>query len=391
MVVQSKARSRPRAARSLLIGAVRDVLEHWELTPAGAEPIWKLERLFRDHLGGGHPLAVSSATVGLEVALRTVGVAPGDEVVMSAYDWGAAAGAVVRCGALPVFADIAAATPTLDPESLASRISPRTRAVVVTHYGGCPAYLDAVTELAQRHNLSVIEDCAQALGARYGGRPVGSFGDAAVFSFGWGKLLSAGEGGLVAFRDAALWRRAVGLCQHPLRQVREGATGQGDLAMNARIHPLAAALVLAQWELWPQWLERRRTVCLRLAQALLGVQGVLVPGDPVYGVHSFHRFLIVLPDEVAAQRVAEGMRERGFPVLGSLVREPLHLRAPFRDRYSPGDCPQAEHWCRAALCIEADWTRVPWSWTRRLAAALRGELADVVGASHVGAGGGTRG
>jgi dTDP-4-amino-4,6-dideoxygalactose transaminase len=178
--------------------AVLEALRDWPQTPAGGAPIRKIEELLSEYVGG-RALAVGSGTVALEVALRAAGVGPGDEVVLPAYDWGAAAGAVLRCGAQPVFADVDAVRATLDPASLKARITRRTVAVVVTHWAGCPADLDAILAVARSRGLFVIEDCAQALGARYQGRPVGSFGDAAVFSFGWGKLVCAGEGGAVVF------------------------------------------------------------------------------------------------------------------------------------------------------------------------------------------------
>jgi dTDP-4-amino-4,6-dideoxygalactose transaminase len=380
----AEAPLRPQSGRPAMRRAVLEVLRQWELTPNGGAPVCTLEELFAQYLGGRHTLAVSSGTTGLEVVLRAGGVGPGDEVVLPAYDWGAAAGAALRCGAQPVFADVDPITATLDAESLASRIGPRTRAVVVTHYAGCPADLDAVMPAARRHGLFVVEDCAQALGARYHERPVGTFGDAAVFSFGWGKLLCAGEGGLLAFQDVALWRRAVGLSQHPLRQLRQGAAELGDLAMNARLHPLAAALVLAQWELWPQWLERRRFACLTLSEALRSIPGTIMPQDPPYGRHSFHRFLLTLPNEQAACQVRQRLIGDGYPVTCGTVQEPLHRRAPFRARFRPGDCPQAEDWCRAALCVQADWTRASSSWVRCLARALRRAIISLPGGDHAG-------
>jgi len=368
------------AMRRTLLQALRE----WPQTPGGGGPIRKVEELLSEYVGG-RTLAVSSGTVALEVALRTAGVAPGDEVVLPAYDWGAAAGAVLRCGAQPVFADVDPVRATLDPASLKARITPRTVAVVLTHWAGCPAELDAILAVAPARGLFVVEDCAQALGARYKGRPVGWFGDAAVFSFGWGKLVCAGEGGAVAFRDAQLWRRAVGLCQHPLRQFREKVEGLGDLAMNARMHPLAAALVLAQWQLWPAWLERRRRACLDLTGRLEHLAGLAVPSDPPQGTHSFHRYVLRLPDETWASKLRGRLAEQGFAVLDGHVRQPLHLREQFRVNAALRDCPQAERWSRCSLAVDQDWTRVSKSWLKRFADAVLGEINSVGGHDAAGA------
>jgi dTDP-4-amino-4,6-dideoxygalactose transaminase len=358
--------------------AVLEALRDWPQTPAGGAPIRKIEELLSEYVGG-RALAVGSGTVALEVALRAAGVGPGDEVVLPAYDWGAAAGAVLRCGAQPVFADVDAVRATLDPASLKARITRRTVAVVVTHWAGCPADLDAILAVARSRGLFVIEDCAQALGARYQGRPVGSFGDAAVFSFGWGKLVCAGEGGAVVFRDAQLWRRAVGLCQHPLRQLREQVEGLGDLAMNARMHPLPAALVAAQWELWPAWLERRRRACIYLTERLKHRTGLVAPSDPPQGIHSFHRYVLRLPEESLALKLRGRLAEEGFAVVNGQVHQPLHLRVQVNA--APGECPQAEHWSRCSLAVDQDWTRVSQSWLKRFADAVLGEI-NAMGDCH---------
>lgn len=354
--------------------AVLDVLRRWsQLTPAGGETIRRLEEVFAGY-AGGHALAVSSGTMALEVALRAAGVGRGDEVVLSAYDWGAAAGAVLRCGARPVFADVDPRTLTLSPVSLARCVASRTRAVVITHWGGCPADLAGILEVARRHRLFTLEDCAQGLGAMWGDRPVGSFGDAAAFSFGWGKLVSAGEGGVVVFRDEALWRRAVGLSQHPLRQLREAANGLRDLAMNARMHPLAAAMVLAQWELWPKWLERRRAACLELSGRLAGREGVAAPVDPPYGKHSFHRYLLRLWEEPLASHLLEALKTRGWPVAPAFPHETLCQRAGLRQGRKRIRCQHAEQACRTTLVVELDWARVTRSRLQRLARLLSAEV-----------------
>lgn len=355
-VAASGKAGRASSVLSAMRRAVLQVLAKWpELTPAGGEVIRAVERRLEEYVGG-HAVAVSSGTVAIEVGLRALGIGSGDEVVVSPYDWGATTGAVLRCGAKPVFADIDPRTATMAPASLAARIGPRTKAVVVTHWAGCPADLDGVLELARRHRLFVLEDCAQALGATYRDRPVGSFGDAAVFSFGWGKLVCAGEGGALVFRREELWRKAVGLSQHPLRQFREGAWGLGDLAMNARMHPLAAALVLAQWDRWPGWLERRRRACLYLSSQLRGWRGVAVPFDPPHGQHSFHRYVLRFDRTSVALHVLELLSKQGWAAAAAFPQQPLHHR--LRPRGRRDRCPEAERACQGSIVLDLDWCKV---------------------------------
>ncbi len=364
---QSERRTRERA--------VRAVLRQWdELTPAGAGPIRELEARFAGWLGTPYVLAMSSATAAIEVALRAAGIGPGDEVILSAYDWGAAAGAVLRVGAQPVFADVELRTGILDPSSVNKRLTARTTGLVVTHLFGCPAPMDELLRIAERHALFVLEDCAQALGARYRDRSVGTFGHAAAFSFGWGKLLSAGEGGILVLHDAELFRRAVGLSQHPLRQMRDTGTMEpwGDLAMNARMHPVAAAMVLAQWEALPHRLERRRRICRQLSWMLRRIPQLVPPDDPPLGVHAFHRYSpVIIAEDADAGAIAQALAACGFPVHRGYIPVPLHLRSMFRTAYREGDCPQAERRCRSALGIDLDGKHLSREWLKSLTEAFQ--------------------
>lgn len=360
--------------RRALVRAVLRVLRRWEtLTPAGGEPVRRLEEAFCQTFGFEYGLALASGTTALEVALRAAGLGPGDEVVVAAYDWGAAAGAVLRCGAEPVLADIDPMRATLDPGALAAVITKSTTAVVVTHLFGCPADMAGILGVARRHGLLVIEDCCQALGASLEGRPVGSFGDAAVFSFGWGKAVCAGEGGMLVCRDGELWRRAVWVSQHPLRQVLDtGAEGPwGDMALNGRIHPLAAALALPQLGGIHRVIARRRRPCLYLSRRLEGLCGgaIVPPRDPPDGRHAFHRYSPLVAGDIPAEAVAGRLWGAGWPVRPGHVR-PLYLREPLRGRYRPDDFPGAERRRRQSLGIDADWSRVGSRWLDRLAEAF---------------------
>ena len=338
------------------VQAVLSVLRRWEqLTPSGGMPVQRLEERFAQRIGAAHVLATSSGTVALKVALRAAGIGPGAEVVVSAYDWGAAAGAVLRCGAEAVLCDIDPVRATLDPRALEAVVSRRTQAVIVTHLFGCPADMEGILQVARRHGLMVLEDCCQALGARYRSRSVGTWGDAAAFSFGWGKVVCAGEGGMLVTRDEALWRRAVGWSQHPMRQFRmpEAETLPGDMAMNGRIHPLAAVLAWAELSYLSGRLRRRRQRCMQLTRQLRSCSEIIPVEDPPEGLHAFHRYCPLVSDAeaVVAQLAA-------WPVISGWI-QPLYRRRPFRQKYHAADFPGAERRRVGSILIDLPWDQIP--------------------------------
>jgi dTDP-4-amino-4,6-dideoxygalactose transaminase len=164
------------------------------------------ERFARMH-GAAHGLAMNSGTAALHSAYFAVGVGPGTEVIVPAYTWMATASPVLQCGAVPVFCDVDPATWTLDPDAVERRITPRTRAICVVHVWGSPAALDRLSEIARRHRIALIEDCSHAHGARFAGRPVGSWGDVGCFSLQGAKAVDAGEGGIALTGDPVLYDR----------------------------------------------------------------------------------------------------------------------------------------------------------------------------------------
>lgn len=236
-----------------LIATTRAALDWWtalsqgptsSITGSGA--IAHLEREFGERVDGRPCLAVSSGTAALAAALIGVGVLPGDDVLCCAYDWPATTDAVTRIGARVRYATPDRNTLTLDPDQLASRITPNTTAIVATHQYGIPADVPALLKLAADHKIPVVEDAAQAFGAHLDGRPIGALGDAAAFSFGPGKPIDAGEGGIAVFSTIAAWKRALATTQHPVRQLLAGLDPSGP-THSARISPISA--IVASYEL----------------------------------------------------------------------------------------------------------------------------------------------
>jgi dTDP-4-amino-4,6-dideoxygalactose transaminase len=221
----------------------------------------------------------------LRVGLIAVGVVAGDEVVVPGLDWVAASAVVRSLGAAPVPVDVMIPDCTIDPDAVAAALTPHTRAVVATHLGGLPA--DAVTlqAICRDARIPLVEDAAQAMGAHLDGRPVGSFGHVAALSFGPGKVLDAGGGGMLVTSDEHLWREAVRLSQHPARQLLAGIPEPNMQVLEARMHSLVARHAVNLVPSLHDVVAQRRRACERVAAAAselgLGLPRVLDRADPV--------------------------------------------------------------------------------------------------------------
>jgi dTDP-4-amino-4,6-dideoxygalactose transaminase len=368
----------------------------WIATPQPTEAatIEELEAVFARLLRVQYVLAVSSGTAALEIALRACRVGFGSEVILSAYDWGAAAGAVLRIGAIPVLADIDPLFYTLDPSSIRGRLRERTRAIVATHLFGHPADIDAIGAFARPRGVRVIEDAAQALGASLRGRPVGTMGDVGCFSLGRGKIVSAGEGGLLVTNDRSIYESAVAWSQHPVAQMKRLAKmgPLSDLAPNFRISPMAAARALVELNQLESRLEERRTNCERLGQALVKTPGIRPPATREGAEHTWHRYSpTFVPKEIRGitrERFIDILNGEGVPLFADFIRRPLHLDPVFqkrgygapgwpwkqtgsRRRYRMGDCPVAEARCfELGLGLGSEWSGLPEGYLEQIVGCL---------------------
>jgi dTDP-4-amino-4,6-dideoxygalactose transaminase len=307
---------------------------------SGAGPIAEFEAAARDALGVPYALAVSSCTAALYIALQSVGVRAGDEVIIPAYSWPATATPVLHMGAVPVVADIDPLTYTIDPESVISCVGPRTRAVVAVHLYGQPADLPKLVHACKSRSIPLIEDCAQAFGANIAGRAVGTWGDAGCYSLGCRKPLTGGEGGLIVTRNTSLYRHAIALSQHPLRIRFDGGkrTGSsvGDFPFNFRIHPFAAIIASSELAQSSELLDRRSSFYSRLSEALRGIPGIRPPDVPEGRTHAWYRYCpTFLSDELADWSLGRdvylaAVLAEGVPIAGDPVAVPLHRRPGFR-------------------------------------------------------------
>ncbi|HLT01242.1 MAG TPA: DegT/DnrJ/EryC1/StrS aminotransferase family protein, partial [Geminicoccaceae bacterium] len=303
------------------------------------------EQEFARACGAPFGIALANGTVALDLALHVLGIGSGDEVVVTSRSFIASASAVALCGARPVFADVDPDSQNITPASVRAVLSSRTRAIIAVHLAGWPCELDGLLSLAREHGLKLIEDCAQAHGATYDGRPVGSFGDVAAFSFCQDKIMTtAGEGGLLATADEDLWRAAWSYKDHgksyDAMHRRDHPPGfrwvHESLGTNWRMTEVQAAIGRRQLQRLPEWLSLRRRNAAILAERLRALPLLRVPEPPPHVGHAWYKFYVfVRPDRLAAgwtrDRVMSEIVARGIPCFVGSCSEIYRERA-FADR-----------------------------------------------------------
>jgi perosamine synthetase len=304
----------------------------------------RFEEQVAERVGAPYAAAVSSGTAGLHMLSHIAGLGPGDEAITSPLSFVASANCFVLEGATPVFADIDPVTLNMDPRAVEAAITERTRAIVAVDMFGYPCELDELSAIADRHGLALIEDAAEAVGAEYKGRPLGSHGPAAVFGFYPNKQMATGEGGVVVTHSEEEWRQLVSL----RNQGRSYDQGGGwfhhvRLGFNYRWTDVQAAIGLAQLEKLDRILELRAAAAQRYGELLAGLDGI----EPPAADDTDHRrswFVYVVKLDAALDRSA---------VMGALRREGvataeyvpcIHLQPYMRERFGFGEglCPIAE-------------------------------------------------
>ena len=299
-------------------------------------------------LGVAHALAVSSGTDAVLVALMSLGIKAGDEVITSTYSFFATAGSIVRAGARPVLLDIDPVTFNIDPSQIAAALTPRTRAILPVHLFGLCADMDPILAEGHRRSIPIIEDAAQAIGSTYASRAAGGFGAFGCFSFYPTKNLGAfGEGGLLTTNDADLARRARLLRNQGMEPKYYHTLVGGNFRMDA----LQAAILRVKAAHLPAWNEARRLNAQRYTR-LFGEAGlgdrVVLPIEPAGRRHIFHQFVIRVSERDALRRHldARGIgTEIYYPV-------PIHLQPCFADMgHRAGDFPHAERAAAESLAL----------------------------------------
>jgi len=318
----------------------------------------QFERRMADRVGTRHAAGVSSGTAGLHLAMIAAGVEPDDVVITTPFSFVASANCVLYQGARPVFADIDPVTLTIDPERVAEAFDAlvgrlgrrgRVRAILPVHVFGQPADMDPICGLARAHDIAVVEDACEALGAEYKGRAVGTLGDAAVFGFYPNKQLTTGEGGMIA-TDHADWDALFRSLRNQGRDVFDGWLMHSRLGYNYRLDEMSAALGAAQLTRLDELLARRARVAGWYTERLADVDGITVPSRAPWTTRtSWFVYVVRLVDAEHRDPVIRALAARGVPARPYFPT--IHLQPVYRSRFGfqPGDFPVAE--AAAATCL----------------------------------------
>lgn len=329
------------------IDAVAEVVKsgRWGGYPYPGPQTAELVRRFAEMQGGGYAVAMANGTVTMEVALRAAGIGWGDQVIVPAYTFQATAAAPMAAGAIPIIVDVDPDTYTIDPELIETAITDRTRAIIPVHLGAQMTDMDAIIQIAEKHNLIVIEDCAHAHGAKWNGQGAGTIGHFGSFSLQSSKILTSGEGGVLLCRTPELAARAAGVIDcgrsHPLG----GEEGDGDLSMGAnyRMSELQCALANVGLDRFPEQAKQREQMLAYMEESLSKVPGVrLLKRDPRHTTRSFYRFIFAIePQAFGAEheQVCAALDAEGIPCW--VGYEAMHNYTLFQPRLSKLPVPSA--------------------------------------------------
>ena len=339
-------RAQFRGIRDEVEAAIRLVMEsqHFILGPE----VESLEDEIAEFVGCRFAIACASGSDALLLALMALGVGPGDEIVTTPFTFVATAGSIARLGARPVFADIDSATFNLNASALAAAITSRTRAILPVHLFGLPAEMDPILEIAELHKLAVIEDAAQAIGAKYRGRTVGSMGTMGCLSFFPSKNLGgAGDGGMITTDDPVLADRLKVLRVHGSRK----KYCYELLGMNSRLDALQAAILRVKLRHLSEWTAARQRNAQRyrpLFEQCGLLSDVVLPSAPAELEHVYNQFVVHVPNR---EQIRNTLQESGIPT-EIYYPSPLHLQPAFAGLgYRVGDFPEAERTCQEVLAL----------------------------------------
>jgi dTDP-4-amino-4,6-dideoxygalactose transaminase len=340
----------------------------------------EFEDRFAEYVGARFARATTSCTTALHLALITMGIGPGDEVLVPALTYVATANAVVYCGATPVFVDIDLRTFNMDVSTIESKLTPRTKAIIPVHEFGLPADMDAIMNIAKKHGIAVLEDGACATGSRISKRHVGTFGRAGCFSFHPRKAITSGEGGMIVTDDEKIAAHVEVLRSHGASTsdlARHSAPGSfelpdfDELGYNYRMTDIQAAIGVEQMKKLPWILAKRQERAARYTEKLAGISGLTLPHTPAGSEHAFQSYVTVVEKSHAERnRVALALQ-----ALGIATRQgthAVHALGYYRQRFglTTESCPVA-------------WKADQQSMTLPLYATMTDEEQDYV-VAHVG-------
>lgn len=333
------------------IAAATRILESGKVNYWTGDEGRQFEAEFAAFTGVKHAVALANGTVALELALQALGIGPGDEVIVPSRTFIASASCAVTRGATPVMADVDRDSQNVTADTIRAVLSPRTRAIVTVHLAGWPCDMDPILDLAREHQLKVIEDCAQAHGANYKGRPVGSMGDANAFSFCQDKIMTTGgEGGMLTTNDSDLWSRAWAFKDHgkSYEAVYQRSHPPGyrwlheSFGTNWRLTEMQSGIGRVQLRKLPESVQARRRLAGVLTERFSKIPALRVTRPPEHSSHSYYKYYVFLRPECLRedwhrQRIVDAVNAEGVPCFTGSCSEiylerafPTELRPPQR-------------------------------------------------------------
>lgn len=289
------------------IAAVNDVLKSGKVNSWTGEQVKLFEKEFSEYINVNHAIATANGSLALEMALHALQIGSDDEVIVTPRSFIASASSVVLKGATPVFADIDSESQNITADSIRKVISSKTRAIIVVHLAGWPCDMDAIMKIAKEKNLYVIEDCAQALGAKYKDKPVGSMGDVSIFSFCHDKILTTGgEGGMLVTNNTSVWRRAWSYKEHgknieavqKTKDTPDFSWLHDSFGTNCRMTEMQAAIGRVQLKKLEGWLLQRRKNAQQLTNCFENIKAFRVTIPEEYVSHAYYKYYVFLKPEM---------------------------------------------------------------------------------------------
>lgn len=333
---------------------VKDAIQRgmfWAIGPN----IEKFEKMLSEYVGTKYALVFNSGTSALHAVLLAYGVGQGDEVVVPSFTFIATANAPLFVGAKPVFADIEETTYGLDPDSVRRKISPRTKAIIPVHYGGCPCLIKELKEIAEEHDLILIEDAAESLGAAVDSKKVGTFGDCAILSFCSNKVITTGEGGAVVTDSAEIYEKLKLLRSHGRAETANyfSSTEYMDyvtLGYNFRMSDITAALGIAQLKKVDKIIEMRRQNAEMLSAKLSEIVQVETLSPPDDFFHVYQMYTIRVKEQGSRDSLSAFLSEKG--IMTKVYFTPVHFTSFYKDNLAY-DCqlPITERLSRQVLTL----------------------------------------
>lgn len=293
----------------------------------------EFERIVAEYLGVKHGVTVSSGTAGLHLLVCSLGLGPGDEVLVPSFTFAASVNVILYEKAVPVFVDIEPDTYNMDPDDLERKITPHCKAIMAVDVFGHPVEWDSILRIASENNLKVIDDSCEALGAEYKGRKLGLFGEAAVFAFYPNKQMTTGEGGLIVTNDEQIAHLARSLRNQGRREM--GAWLEHErLGYNYRLDEMSAALGVSQFRRLEQFLRKREQVAQIYAEKLQTFDWVRMPEVRSYVRKSWFVYVVELEEGIDRDEVVRALGEEGIPSRGYFP--PVHEMPYVRSQAFPG-------------------------------------------------------